>query len=158
MKYSGKDTFGRYYEEFSKGDCLEHWPGKTITEAECAQFSLLTMNHHPLHFDRHFAGQSQHGRILVVGTLVFSLVVGQSVRDISGKAIANLEYTKIVHHGPCFCGDTVYSHSEVLDVIESRSKKDRGVVHVKTEGFNQKRECILSFERKVLVPKRDVAG
>lgn len=148
--------FGRSLEEFSVGDVYKHWPGKTITETECSMFSLLTMNQHPIHFDREFAKDSQHGRILVVGTLVLSLVVGQSVRDVSGRAIANLEYEKIVHNAPVFTGDTIYSETEVLDVRESKSKSDRGIVYVETRAFNQDEQLVLTLRRKVLIPKDDV--
>ena len=78
------------------------------------------MNTNPIHFDDHFASQSQHGRCLVNGTLVFSIVVGMSVRDISQTAIANLEYESVRHLGPTFHGDTVYAESEILEKTESR--------------------------------------
>src|SRR5690554_6805906 len=94
--------FGPYYESLEVGQVLVHSPGKTITEAECHFFSLLTMNHHPVHINSEYAREALHGRILVVGTLVFSLAVGQSVRDISGRAIANLEYESVKHVGPVF--------------------------------------------------------
>lgn len=148
--------FGRSLEEFNVGDIYRHWPGKTITDAECSMFSLLTMNQHPIHIDREFAKASHHGRILVVGTLVLSLVVGQSVRDVSGRAIANLEYEKIVHNKPVFTGDTIYSETEVLEVTESHSKPDRGIVYVETRAFNQAGELVLTLRRKVLIPKADV--
>lgn len=151
-----QEGFGRCLEDFKPGDIYPHWPGKTITEAECSMFSMLTMNHHPLHFDAAFAAQSQHGKILVVGTLVFSIVVGQSVRDVSGRAIANLEYEGVKHDGPVFCGDTIYSETEVLEVRESNSKNDRGIVYVETRAFNQNDERVLTFRRRVLVPKRHV--
>jgi acyl dehydratase len=147
--------FGRYLEDFTVGDVYEHFPAKTITEAECHLFSLLTMNHHPLHIDKEYAAKTQHGQIVVVGTLVFSLVVGQSVRDVSGRAIANLEYSEIKHVAPVFIGDTVSSRSEVLSVAPSSSKPDRGVVEVMTTAENQRGETVLTFRRKVLVPKRD---
>jgi acyl dehydratase len=150
------NTFGRFLEDFSEGDIYEHFPSKTITEAECHLFSLLTMNHHPLHIDKEYAAKAQHGQILVVGTLVFSLVVGQSVRDVSGKAIANLEYSEVKHVAPVFIGDTISSKSEVLGVKSSASKADRGVVEVLTTATNQREETVLTFKRKVLVPKRDV--
>ncbi len=147
--------FGRALEEFEVGAIYRHWPGKTITEAECSMFSLLTMNHHPLHFDRAYAATTQHGQILVVGTLVFSLVVGQSVRDVSGQAIANLEYEAVKHNAPVFIGDTIYSETEVLEVRPSSSKADRGIVYVETRAFNQNEERVLTFRRRVLIPKRD---
>jgi len=147
-------SFGRYYEEFEVGQIFKHWPGRTITEADDTWFSLMTMNHHPLHLDEHYAQQTQHGRRLVNGTLVFSLAVGISVADISGKAIANLEYDLVKHVGPVFHGDSIYGESHVLGKWESKSKLDRGIVHISTKGFNQNQETVLTFTRKVLVPKK----
>lgn len=146
-------NFGRNYEEFSIGQVFRHWPGRTISEADDTWFSLLTMNQNPLHIDAHYASQTQHGQRLVVGTLVFSIVVGQSVADISGRAIANLEYEEIKHVAPVFHGDTIYAESRVLDMRESRSKPDRGIVTVETRGFNQRGETVLTFRRRVLIPK-----
>ena len=147
-------TFGRYYEEFSVGQVFQHWPGRTINEADDTWFSLLTVNQHPLHIDAHYASQTQHGQRLVVGTLVFSIAVGQSVADISGRAIANLEYEAIKHVGPVFHGDTIYSESRVLELRESASKPDRGIVTVETRAFNQRGETVLTFRRRVLIPKQ----
>ena len=147
-------TFGRYYEDFAVGETIRHYPGRTITEADDILFCMLTMNHNPLHIDANFAARTEHGRPLVVGTLVFSLVVGMTVPDISGHAIANLEYSEIRHHAPTFHGDSVYAQTTILKVRESQSKPDRGIVWVETEAFNQKGEKILSFKRTVLVPKR----
>jgi acyl dehydratase len=146
-------SFGRYYEEFEVGQVFKHWPGRTITEFDNTWFSLMTMNQHPLHTDEHYASQTQHGHRLVNGTLVFSLVVGISVADVSGRAIANLEYDEVKHVGPVFHGDTIYGESEVLGKWESKSKPDRGIVHIGTKGLNQRQEVVLTFKRKVLVPK-----
>jgi acyl dehydratase len=98
--------------------------------------------------------EHQHGKILVVGTLVFSLVVGMTVPDISGKAIANLEYEKINHLAPVFLNDTIHAKTIVLDKRESNSKKDRGIIYVETIAYNQNNDAVLSFKRKVLIPKR----
>lgn len=146
--------FGRYLEEFRPNSLIKHWPGKTITESDNNLFSLLTMNHHPVHLDQHYAQSSQHGRVLVVGTLVFSLAVGLTVKDISGRAIANLNYSEINHLHPVHIGDTIYAESEIISVRESKSKADRGVVKVKTTAFNQNSQPVLSFVREVLVPKK----
>lgn len=148
--------FGRYYKDFRVGDTIQHYPGKTVTEADNNLFCLLTMNHHPLHLDVEYAKQQHHGKILVVGTYVFSLVVGMSVRDISGKAIANLDYEKVSHDGPVFIGDTIYAETEILDKRES-SKPDRGVVFVETRSYNQRNEKVLTFRRHILVPKKEGA-
>ena len=147
-------AFGRYFEEFTVGETIKHWPGRTLTEFDDTWFSLMTMNQHPLHIDEHYARTTQHGQRLVNGTLIFSLVVGMSVADISGRAIANLEYEEVKHLGPVFHGDSIYAVSVVLDVRESKSKPDRGVVYIQTKGYNQKDEVVLTLKRKVLVPKK----
>jgi acyl dehydratase len=112
------------------------------------------MNHHPLHTNRDFAEKSQHGQILVVGTLVFSIVVGMTVPDISGKAIANLEYEKVDHLGPVFVNDTIYAQTEVLETRPSSSKPDRGIIYVETTAFNQDGKPVLRFRRHVLIAKK----
>ena len=109
--YNLEDSFGSFFDEYQIGDTYRHWPGKTITESDNNLFTLLVMNHNPLHIDKEYAKNSQHGKILVVGTLVFSLVAGMSVSDISGKAIANLDYESILHHAPVFIGDTIHAES-----------------------------------------------
>jgi acyl dehydratase len=144
----------RYYEDFTVGEHIKHWPGRTIRDFDDTWFTLMTMNTNPLHFDDHFASQSQHGRCLVNGTLVFALTVGMSVRDISETAIANLEYEKVLHLAPTFHGDTLYAESDVLEVTPSQTKADRGIVYVETRARNQKGEVVLSLRRRLLVPKR----
>ena len=156
MNYEMKEEFGRYLDDFKVGDIYKHFPGKTITESDNNLFTLLTMNHHPLHLDKEYAQWSQHGKILVVGTYVFSLVVGMTVSEISGKAIANLDYEKVSHDGPVFIGDTIYAETEILDIRESKTRPDRGIILVETTAYNQRGEKILTFRRHVLVPKRGV--
>jgi acyl dehydratase len=148
-------SYGRYFEEFTVGDLYKHWPGRTVTEFDDTWFSLMTMNQHPLHIDEHYAQTTQHGRRLVNGTFVFSLAVGLSVADVSGRCIANLEYENIRHVGPTFHGDTLYAETEVLDKRESQSKSDRGIVYVETRARNQRGEVVLIFRRRVLVPKKE---
>jgi acyl dehydratase len=144
---------GNYFEEFVVGDTIEHSLSKTIFESDNNFFSLLTMNHHPVHTNVDYANHNQHGKILVVGTLVFSLVVGITVPDISGKAIANLGYENVEHLTPVFVGDTIYARTKILSKRESGSKNDRGIIHVETFGYNQKGEDVLRFKRKVIVKK-----
>src|SRR4029077_20506144 len=109
--------FGRYYEEFDVGATYKHWPGKTITEANDHLFCMLTMNLHPLHTDANYAAErTQFGRNVVVGNLVYSLAVGMSVPDISGKAIANLAVDDLRHENPTFHGDTIYAETTILEV------------------------------------------
>jgi acyl dehydratase len=112
------------------------------------------MNHHPLHINDVYAGQSQQGRNVVVGPLVYSLALGMTVPDISGKAIANLATEDLRHTAPVFHGDTLFAETEILEVRGSESKPDRGVVKVRTDVFNQRSELVATFKRAVLVPRR----
>jgi len=149
--------YGRVFEDFTVGDVIHHWPGRTITAADDTIFSLLSLNQHPLHIDAHYASQTSFGQNVVNGTLVFSVGVGLTVNDISGAAIANLEYEKVSHLSPTFHGDTLYARTEILDKKESTSKADRGVVEVQTFVSNQRGEDVLIFRRKLMVPKRAFA-
>lgn len=146
--------YGRVLEDFHAGDCIHHWPGRTVTQADDHLFSLLTLNQHPLHIDAHYASQTEFGRNVVNGTLVFSVGVGMTVNDISGAAIANLEYEKIDHLLPTFHGDTLYARTTVLEVTPSKSKPTRGVVYVETTVSNQREEDVLRFRRRLMVPTR----
>jgi acyl dehydratase len=148
--------FGRVYEDFNVEDVIMHWPGRTITEADDMMFSLLALNQHPLHIDAHYASKTQFKQNLVNGTLVFSIAVGMTVNDISGAAIAMLEYENIKHLKPTFRGDTLYGRTRILDKWET-SKNDRGIVYVETIISNQREEDVMSYKRKLLVPKREFA-
>jgi len=150
--------FGRYLEDFEVGDVYKHWPGKTITEADDHLFCMITMNHHPLHTDAWYAEtQTQFGKNVVVANLVYSLVLGMSVPDVSGSCIANLEVETLRHTKPTFHGDTIYAETRVLGTKEASSKPDRGIVSVETKGINQRGEEVCYFRRKVMVLKREAA-
>src|SRR6476659_5477352 len=150
---SGARRYGRYLEEFEVGAVYKHWPAKTVTEYDDHLFCLITMNHHPLHLNDVYAGQSQQGRNVVVGPLVYSLALGMSVSDVSGKAIANLATEDLSHPAPVFHGDTLFCESEVLEVRPSQSKPDRGIVKVHTRVFKQTGQLVAEFKRSVLVPR-----
>lgn len=147
---------GLFYEDFIVGDEIRHATSKTIFESDNNFFSLMTMNHHPVHTNADYASHNQHKRILVVGTLVFSLAVGITVPDVSGKAIANLDYESIKHINPVFIGDTIYVRTKVLNKRESKSKIDRGIIYVESVAYNQNGMDVLSFRRHVLVKKRPI--
>jgi acyl dehydratase len=149
---------GRFFEDYVVGEVIEHWPGRTIRDADDTWFTLLTMNRNPLHFDEHYAASTQHGRCLVNGVLVFAIAVGMSVDDMSLNAIANLEYESVKHLAPSFHGDTLYAESTVLDKTDSVSKPDRGVLHVETRCRNQRDEMVLTLRRRILIPKRPASS
>jgi acyl dehydratase len=137
------------------GHVMKHWPGRTISEADCTWFALLTMNQHPIHSDAHYAAtHTQHGQRVVLGPLVFSIGIGMTVADVSGRAIANLEIEHITHDRATYIGDTLYAESTVLEVRES-SQGDRGVVAVDTRVTNQRGEIVMTFRRRALVPKKN---
>jgi len=147
--------FGRTYEEFAVGDVYKHWPGKTVTEYDDHLFCLLTMNHAPLHIDAAYAASTDYGRNVVVGNYIYSLLLGMSVPDVSGKALANLEVSSLRHVAPTFHGDTIYGETTVLDKRLSRSKTDRGIVEVETHGYKQDGALVCTFRRAVMVPTQE---
>jgi itaconyl-CoA hydratase len=149
-----RESFGRYYEDFTTGDIYEHRPGRTITETDNTWFTLLTMNTHPLHFDAEYAKNSEFGRCIVASPLTVAILVGMSVSDVSQKAIANMGWTDIRMTAPVFAGDTLTSESEVLGKRESKSRPTAGLVTVKTRGFNQSGVLVCDFERTILIAKR----
>jgi acyl dehydratase len=149
-----RESFGRYYEDFSVGDVYEHRPGRTISEADNTWFTLLTMNTHPLHFDAEYGKASEFGRCIVASPLTLAVLVGMSVTDVSQKAIANLGWKEIRMTAPVFPGDTLYAESEVLEKRESNSRPAAGLVTVRTLGRKQDRTVVCSFERTILVAKR----
>lgn len=149
-----RKTIGTYYDDFIPESVIYHAASKTIFEDDNNLFSLLTMNHHPVHTNVDYASKQQHGKPLVVGTLVFSLVVGITVPDISGQAIANLMYENVDHLAPVFIGDTIYAKTKILETRTSKSKPDRGIIYVETTGYNQNNIDVLRFRRKVLVKRK----
>jgi acyl dehydratase len=149
-----RESFGRYYEDFTVGDIYEHRPGRTLTETDNTWFTLLTMNTHPLHFDAEYAKHAEFGRCVVASPLTLAIIVGMSVTDVSQKAIANLGWKEIRMTAPVFAGDTLYAETEVLGKRESASRPTAGLVTVHTLGRNQHGTVVCDFERTILVAKR----
>lgn len=151
--------FGGYLEDYQIGDVYKHWPGKTITEAEDHMFCLLTLAASPLHIDRHFGEtECEFGRNIAVGTYIYALLLGMSVPDISGRAIANLGLSELKHIAPVFHGDTIYGATEVLSVRPSASRPGQGILMVRTDGHNQAGVHVCTFTRSVLLPSRPAGG
>jgi itaconyl-CoA hydratase len=149
-----RESFGRYYEDFTVGDAYEHRPGRTITATDNTWFTLLTMNTHPLHFDEEYARATEFGRTIVCSPLTVALMVGMSVTDVSQKAIANLGWREIRLTHPLYPGDTLYAESIVLDKRDSKSRPEAGIVTVATSGRNQDGTVVCTFERTILVARR----
>ena len=153
-----EDRFGRYFEELEVGDVYRHWPGHTITEAEDHMFCMLTRAASPVHVDAQYARtEMEHGRNMVVGTFVYSLLLGMSVPDTSGKAIAALGTEGLRHLAPLYHGDTLYGETSVLDARVSESRPGVGIVTIETRGYNQDRTLVCEFRRSFLVPIKEHA-
>jgi itaconyl-CoA hydratase len=148
---------GRYFEDFEIGDIYEHPLGRTITTTDNAWFTLLTQNTAPIHFDHHYASQTEFGKPLVNSCFTLALVTGQSVTDISQNVMANLGWDEVRLPSPVFEGDTVYSRSEVLKKRESKSRDNVGIVTVRTTGFKQDGTEVISFRRTAMVYRRGMS-
>ncbi len=144
---------GRYYEDFQVGDVYEHPLGRTVLAADNVWFTLLTMNPNPIHFDAHYAAQTEWERPLVDSTFTLALVTGLSVADVSQNAV-NLGWEQVRLPAPVFEGDTLYAQSQVLEKRESRSRPHMGIVKVRTIGYNQDGVVVIEFVRTLLVYKR----
>ena len=148
-----RESFGRFYEQFIVGDVYEHRPGRTITDYDNIQFTLMTMNTHPAHFDYEFAAKTEFGKPLVCSPLTVALMVGMSVSDVSQKAVANLGWDNIRLTHPLFPGDTLYAESEVVEKRESSSRPEQGIVTVRPTGKNQHGDVVCTFNRSMLIWK-----
>jgi len=148
---------GRFFEDFEVGDVYKHPLGRTVTTTDNAWFTLLTQNTAPIHFDRHYAEQTEFGQPLVDSTFTLALVTGQSVTDVSQNVFANLGWDEVRLPAPVFEGDTIYSQSEVLEKRESKSRPEVGIVKVKTTGFNQEGKVVITFNRTIMIYKREHA-
>jgi acyl dehydratase len=148
---------GRFFEDFEVGDVYQHSLGRTVITTDNMWFTLLTQNTAPIHFDHHYAAQTEFGKPLVDSTFTLALVTGQSVADISQNVFANLGWDEVRLPHPVFEGDTIYSQSEVLEKRESRSRPTVGIVTVKTSGYNQEGKVVITFKRTIMVYKRGQA-
>ena len=143
----------RCYEDFEVGQVIRHALGRTVTATDNTWFTLLTNNSNPIHFDRHYAAQTEFGQPLVNSTFTLALVVGLSVSDVSQNAV-NLGWQDIRMPAPVFEGDTIYAQTEILSVRESGSRPTMGIVEIKSTGYKQDGTVVMTFRRTILVYKR----
>jgi len=141
------------YEDFEVGKVLRHPLGRTVTATDNTWFTLLTVNSNPIHFDRHYAAQTEFGQPLVNSTLTLAIVTGLSVSEVSQNAV-NLGWDEVRMPAPVFEGDTIYAETEILSKRESKSRPHMGIVEIRTSGFKQDGTVVMQFRRTVLVYKR----
>lgn len=144
---------GRCFEDFVPGSVLRHELGRTVSTTDNTWFTLLTVNSNPIHFDAHYASQTEFGRPLVNSTLTLAIVTGLSVADVSRHAV-NLGWDEVRLPAPVFEGDTIYAETEVLSARPSKSRSNMGVVEIKTTGFKQDGTVVIHYRRSILVYKR----
>ena len=146
---------GRYFDDWSIGDRIEHEIRRTVTETDNLLFSTMTHNPQPLHLDIEVAKASEFGRILVNGTFTFALMVGLSVGETTlGTLVANLGYDKLVHPKPVFIGDTMRCETEVTELKPSKSRPEAGIVIFTHRLINQRDEIVCQCLRTALLKRR----
>jgi len=146
---------GKFYEDLQVGQRIKHANGRTVTEMDNVLFSMLTMNSQPLHSNEDFASRSEFGQRIVNGVFILGLVVGLSVPELTeGTIVATLGYDRVVSPNPTFHGDTVYAETEVLEMRETRSRPDAGIVRLKHWGRKPDGTIVLEAERTVMFLKR----
>lgn len=145
-------TRGLYYEEFEEGAVYEHRPGRTVSEFDNILWTLLSMNHQPLHLDAEFAADTEFGHRLVNSMFTLSTIVGLQVNDLTlGTTVANLGFEEVTFPQPVFIGDTIYAETEVLHTRRSESRDDSGIVTLEHRGHNQDGELVCSCKRAALM-------
>lgn len=151
-----KSKSGYFFEDFIVGMVLRHATPKTITEGDVALYTALTGSRYAIYSSDAFAREGDMDGAPIDPLLVFHTVFGKSVPDISLNAVANLGYAEGQFLAPVFPGDTLSAISEIIGVKENSNGKT-GVVYVRTTGFNQQGEAVLSFVRWVMVNKGDLS-
>ena len=149
-----KAWHGRFYEDFEVGDTFASRLGRTITETDNIWFTCLTLNTNQLHFNTPYAERTQFGKPLVNSAFTLALITGMTVPDTSENAAANLAWTDIKLPKPVFAGDTLWAESEILELRESKSNPNVGIVSMRCRGVNQRREVVIEFKRTFMIYKR----
>ena len=149
-----KTNPGNFFEDFSPNQSITHATPRTVTEGDVSLYTALTGSRFAVQSADSFAMDIGYASAPVDDFLVFHMVFGKSVPDISLNAIANLGYADCRFLAPVFPGDTLSASSQVIGLRQLSNGK-AGVVYVRTTGVNQTGECVLEFVRWVMVSKRD---
>ena len=146
---------GHYFEEFEVGQTFQHGITRTITEADNVWFSALTHNPAPLHLDAEYMKQSEFGRPLVNSCLTLGFMVGISVGDTTvGTTVANLGWDEVRFPHPLFHGDTIHVETEVLELRDSKSRPENGIVIFAHRAYNQDDVLVGECKRSALMKRK----
>lgn len=152
--WEGSEMAGKFFDQWTIGETLTHEIRRTVTETDNLLFSTMTHNPQPLHIDLEAAKASEFGQILVNGTFTFALMIGLSVGDTTlGTLVANLGYDKLVMPKPVFIGDTLRAETEVIELKESRSRPEAGIVTFMHRLINQRDEVVCQCLRMALLQR-----
>lgn len=154
---STKTNSGNFFEDFKVGHYLPHATPRTVTLGDVALYNGLFGGRFPLTSSDDFARNMGLSRSPVDELLVFHMVFGKTVPDISLNAVANLGYADCRWLAPVWPGDTITARSNVIGLKEN-SNRQSGVVYVRSTGRNQSDEPVLDYVRWVMVRKRDPAA
>ncbi|MGW4773477.1 MaoC family dehydratase [Nocardia sp. NPDC004278] len=142
---------GRYFEDFTEGERIDHGVARTVTEADNHVFTLLTYNTNMTHTNNEVAARTEFGKPLMNSTFTLAMVTGLTVRDLSENAVANLGWGEIEILNPVFAGDTLYASTEVLSCRASKSRAEAGIVRVRTLGYKGSGEPVMRFVRSIMI-------
>jgi len=143
---------GRYFEQFAVGDHFIHEVRRTVTETDNLLFSLVTHNSQPLHLDAEYARASEFGRVLVNSCFSFSLMIGLTVGDTTLRTLfANLGFDQVKTPHPVFLGDTLRAETDIVEVRDSRSRPNVGIVVFAHRLLNQRDETVCECQRTALI-------
>jgi 2-methylfumaryl-CoA hydratase len=145
---------GNFFEDLAPGQVLRNPVPRTITAGDVALYIALYGDRNPLYCSDEFARSLGFERAPVANMLVFHIVFGRAVGEISLNSPGNLGYADLRFGVPVYTGDTLHAETETLGWRET-SKGDTGVVWVRTTGYNQRNEEVLRFYRWVMVNKRE---
>lgn len=145
---------GRVFQDWKVGDRIVHPLRHTVTAEENRLLTVMTHNPQPLHLDADYAAKTEFGQIVVNGLFTFALMVGMTVEDTTlGTLVANLGYDKVTMPKPVFIGDEIRVETEVVDLRESRSRPNAGIVTFRHRAFNQRDDLVCEALRTALVMK-----
>ena len=149
---------GVWFDELTVGQRFEHAIRRTVTETDNVLFTTLSHNPAQLHLDAEYMKGSEYGQVLVNSCFTLSLMVGVSVGDTTlGTAVANLGWDEVRFPKPVFIGDTLNIVTEVLELRESKSRPDAGIVTFLHQAYNQRGELVASCKRSGLQRKKPAA-
>jgi acyl dehydratase len=145
---------GNHYEDFEVGQKFRHHWGRTLSESDNILFTHLTMHFNPIYLNKEYAKRFGYENVVINPQFIFHLTLGMSVEDLSEVGGPFLGVDNLSFINPVYPGDTLYAESVVMDMRESKSKPQFGIVTWKTSGINQKGKAVIEFERRNLVSKR----